>query len=81
MHGPAKSPIILGTPNAASVNAEAHCNMDISEAPEQTINSNNNGLVEQKNNIGVKTDVILDNFNTKGYMPIYFCSNRSLKGG
>ncbi len=46
-----------------------------------TINSNNNELLEQKNNIGVKTDVILDNFNTKGYMPIYFCSNRSLKGG
>ena len=31
--------MVLDTPNADSVNADAHCDMDISDAPEQTINS------------------------------------------
>ena len=50
MHGPAKSPIILETPKDDSVNAEAHCNMDISEAPEQSINSINNQNNGKRNN-------------------------------
>lgn len=50
MHGPAKSPIILETPKDDSVNAEAHCNMDISEAPEQSISNINNQNNGKRNN-------------------------------
>ena len=36
-HGPARSPTVLETCSADSVNADAHCDIDSSEAPEQTI--------------------------------------------
>ena len=46
--GPAKSPTVLETPIADSVNADAHCAIEASDAPEQIIsnisNQNNGNL-------------------------------------
>ncbi len=38
-HGPAKSPTVLDTPMADSVNADAHCAIVASDAPEHTIST------------------------------------------
>ena len=37
MHGPARSPTVLESPNAASAYADAHCDMESSDAAEQII--------------------------------------------
>ena len=48
--GPAKSPIVLSTPNDASAKADAHCAIEASEAPVATINSRKGQNIFSLNN-------------------------------